>query len=193
MSGPRGGVGLVVAALLLAQAGGPPLRGAADADGRAAAPDAPAAEEEVARAAAVEAIQRARRRAGLADLARNLALERAAQAQADDLAVSGTFSHRGRDGRGPAERVADAGYGPVSAVGESLAHGMEPPELVVERWLASAPHREILLDARFSEIGIGVAAVHGSRPGHRMWVALFAAPAIARWAPGGELSRAGDE
>jgi uncharacterized protein YkwD len=68
-------------------------------------------------------------------------------------------------------------------VGEALAHGMEPPELVVERWLESPTHREILLDGRFSEIGLGVAAVAGSRPGHRICVALLAAPAVAPDAP----------
>ena len=191
MSGPRAGAGLLLGALLLAPSLAPPARGAEATDRPAAESDSAAAERESARAAALEAIQRARRRAGLPELARHAALERAAQAQSDALAANGDFSHRGRDGRGPAERVEEAGYGPLSAVGEALAHGMEAPELVVERWLESPPHREILLDSHFSEIGLGVAAVRGGRPGHRIWVALVAAPALAPDAPRADGPRVG--
>jgi uncharacterized protein YkwD len=45
------------------------------------------------------------------------------------------------------------------AVGETLAWGrgsLATPEAIVAAWLESPPHRRVLLEARYRDVGIGV-------------------------------------
>lgn len=136
---------------------------------------------EVRRSALLERINNARRREGEPSVARQAALERAAQRHAEDMVERRYFAHEDPDGRGPRERAEAAGYRSPRRVGEAPAWGdAVSAASTVEGWLGSAPHREILLDARYSEAGVGI-AVRRSRGGDRLyWVALFAAPAAHR-------------
>lgn len=143
--------------------------------------DGPEGALEVRRSALLERINDARRREGEPSVARQAALERAAQRHAEDMVERRYFAHEDPDGRGPRERAEAAGYRSPRRVGEALAWGDEMSAAsTVEGWLGSAPHREILLDARYSEAGVGI-AVRRSRGGDGLyWVALFAAPAARR-------------
>lgn len=56
---------------------------------------------------------------------------------------------------GVVQRVERAGY-PYVAVGENLAAGYWNPYEIVEAWMASEPHREIIMDPGFSAAGVSV-------------------------------------
>ena len=60
------------------------------------------------------------------------------------------------------------------SAGETLAwHGgwRTRPRKTVRRWMASAPHRAILLSRRFSRLGVGKARGRYGRAVATMWVA----------------------
>jgi uncharacterized protein YkwD len=82
------------------------------------------------------------------------ALHRAARAHSVDMVRRGYFDH------GPfAQRLRRFGVR-GRALGENLAYATEPgfsAGAVVRMWLASPPHRSVMLDPSFSRIGVGVA------------------------------------
>jgi uncharacterized protein YkwD len=121
-------------------------------------------------------VNEARRRAGRGALSHRAALELAASRHAADMVARGYFAHESPEGRTARERADEAGYGPALLVGETIAYGQRTAGAVVTDWLASAPHRRVLLDRRFAELGVGIAI---ARQGDRVkitWVAVAAAP-----------------
>ena len=60
-------------------------------------------------------------------------------------------------GRGPGERAVAGKYAFYS-VGENLAAGQRTAADVMEIWMESPPHREIILDSKWKEVGIAVRA-----------------------------------
>ena len=110
-----------------------------------------------------------------APLVLNAALTRAALAHSQAMARYVAFDHRGRDGSTPAVRVARAGYGDYSLVGENIAAGAMTPAEVTQGWLASPAHCENIMDPRFAEVGIGF-AVNLSSGELVYWTQDFAAP-----------------
>ena len=83
-------------------------------------------------------------------------LQKVAEDYACRMVTEKFFGHRDPvTGHGPAERVI-AGKYPFYAVGENLAAGPETPAEVMERWMESPSHRDIILDPNWKEIGIGV-------------------------------------
>jgi uncharacterized protein YkwD len=113
-------------------------------------------------------INRQRTAAGLAPLQTDAALTRAAQAWARTMAATGVFGHEGPGGSMPASRIAAAGYR-GTVVGEILARDFDTASEVFASWMSSALHRANILDADFSEIGIGVA----NGPAGTCWVLNF--------------------
>jgi uncharacterized protein YkwD len=84
------------------------------------------------------------------------------------------FGHRDpAGGHGPGER-AIAGRYAFYAIGENLAAGQETPTEVMKVWMQSPSHRAIILDERWTEIGISVR--HGGKHGI-YWVQEFGDPA----------------
>jgi uncharacterized protein YkwD len=71
-----------------------------------------------------------------------------------DMAVNDFLSHYGSDGRSPWERMTDAGY-PWPPAGEIISAGNSAASSVIKSWMASEPHRAILLDRDLCEIGVG--------------------------------------
>jgi hypothetical protein len=74
------------------------------------------------------------------------------------------FSHTSLDGRSFSQRILNAGYmrgqeqGPWN-VGETLAWGsgaLASPAQLVASLMASPPHREVILDGDYRELGVGV-------------------------------------
>ena len=107
-------------------------------------------------------INRTRQTHNLARLQENNALRRAAQRYSCHNANRGVISHRGSDGRYPPDRVEDVGYDFVF-VGENLAVGFREPAAVVEGWMNSPSHRELLLHETPEDIGLGIAAENALR------------------------------
>lgn len=98
-------------------------------------------------------------------------------ALAEDYACTmigdGFFGHvNPRTTMGLAERVAAAGY-EFDVVGENLALGMTTAAAIVDAWLESPAHREILLDAEFTHVGI---AARDDEVHHLYCVMILARP-----------------
>lgn len=115
-----------------------------------AAADLGRAEARAQAASVLHAVNAARRAHGLAPLRRGRRLGGSARAYALHMLRTGYFGHRAR------LRVACR----CRFMGEVLAWhtGRRPrPRLVVRLWLASPPHRRLLLSSRFSSLGTGLA------------------------------------
>lgn len=86
----------------------------------------------------------------------NHALARVADDYACRMIVEDFFGHTDPlTGRGPGDRAV-AGKYQFYAIGENLAAGQQTPAEVMEVWMDSPPHRAIILDAMWAEVGIAV-------------------------------------
>jgi uncharacterized protein YkwD len=112
-----------------------------------------------------------------APLAASRKLDAAAAAHARDMARRKYFEHRGSDGSEPRDRVRRAGY-QSRLTGENIAFGPESAEEVVAGWLDSPGHCANIMDARFEDIGVGLAS--GRKRGQIYWVQNFAVTAKGR-------------
>lgn len=119
-----------------------------------------------------------RRRKELMPVGRDGRLQRAARLHAEDLVKRRYFSHVSRSGRTVVDRARSARYLPRSgawSVGEVLAWLVQPrPTAVaaVDAWMASPPHRRVILQANFRDVGVGV--VGGNPVANRRSGATFA-------------------
>jgi len=96
---------------------------------------------------------------GLAPLRLDVRLLRAARSHSADMMRRQYFAHGSVAGR----VLAHGARGPV--FGEDLAWGTGvTAQWVVDQWLASPPHRAVLLRAGFRRIGVGIS--FGSFAGH---------------------------
>ena len=132
-----------------------------------------------ARGETIAAVNAARRRAGLGELAPQAALERAATGHAQAMLDGDFFGHEGPDGTTPRERADAAGYS-ARVLGETIAYGQRSADEVVAAWLDSPPHRRILLDREVTDCGVGVAVGREGRGVKIVWVALAGAPRKTR-------------
>ncbi len=92
----------------------------------------------------------------LTALTPNDALTRAAQMKADDMAAKHYFAHMSPGNITPWYWMEKAGY-TYSFAGENLAINFTDSKDAVTAWMNSEKHRANILDARFTEIGIGIA------------------------------------
>ena len=102
------------------------------------------------------------------------ALEQAALAHAQDMAVRSILSHSGHDGSTSADRVTRTGYR-WRIVGENIAAGPMTSEEVVEGWLNSPVHCSNIMNPNFTEMGVAFAVDRAGRFGI-YWAQVFAAP-----------------
>lgn len=109
-------------------------------------------------------------------LAAAASLEAVAREHADDMARRGYFDHTGADGSSPPQRVTRGGYAWTIA-GENLALGRMTAREAVDGWLASPGHCANIMDPRFTETGIALAAGR-ERERPTYWVQTFAAPQL---------------
>lgn len=86
----------------------------------------------------------------------NPLLTLAAQKKADDMAKKGYFSHTSPDGLTPWHWFQEAGY-VFKYAGENLAINFSDSGNVEKAWMNSLKHRENILNANFTEIGIAMA------------------------------------
>lgn len=93
---------------------------------------------------------------GVAALQLNAKLTAAAQAKAQDMAARNYWSHNTPEGNPPWIFVNNQGYSYLK-LGENLAAGFDNEQATINGWMASASHRENMLDPSFSEVGFGYA------------------------------------
>lgn len=111
----------------------------------------------------------------LAPVARSARLTKIASEYACLMIEEGFFGHRNPiTDRGPRERAIAGRYYFFYAVGENLAAGQETPAEVMQGWMESPLHADIILDPAWKEVGVGVRA--GGEDGIH-WVLEFGDPA----------------
>jgi uncharacterized protein YkwD len=101
----------------------------------------------------------------LPELHFNAKLARIAAGQAGDMVRGHYFSDQSLSGQTPLSRVLASGYAVhVSSIhlrtAQNIGYGTGPnatPAGIVEAWMLSPPHRQIILTAAFHDVGVGVA------------------------------------
>jgi len=91
-------------------------------------------------------------------------LAEVARLHSEEMARYNYFSHSGRDGSDPAQRVERAGYR-YRATGENIAGGQMQPEEAVAGWIKSPEHCANLMNPVFTEMGAAFAIDRGSDMG----------------------------
>lgn len=105
-----------------------------------------------------------RGRRGLPALWANRRLRKAAARHSRDMVRRRYFAHDTKGGRDWGMRLLATGYGSRARrwkIGETLAWGAghsSTPAWSVRSWLRSRPHRRVLFDPAFREVGIGLAS-----------------------------------
>ena len=113
---------------------------------------------------------------GLAPLAIDERLMKAADYRIRDMEEMSYWAHTSPDGRSPFDMLRPLGY-EYKIAGENLASGFETAEVLVESWMESKGHRDNIMGAQFEHCGIGI--IEGSTTGRAMGrsiVVLFARP-----------------
>jgi uncharacterized protein YkwD len=101
-----------------------------------------------------------RAQAGLARLASDRRLARAAAGFSDAMVRQGFFDHVSPTGSTMDQRIRAAGYSGAT-MGETIGWGagsLAAPAAIVQAWMQSPPHRAIIMDGRFHDVGLGIAA-----------------------------------
>ncbi len=104
----------------------------------------------------------------------NAALFEASRLHSEDMARYNYFSHSGRDGSDPAQRVERAGYR-YRATGENIAGGQMKPEDAMAGWIKNPPHCANLMNPAFTEMGVAFAVDRKSEMGV-YWTQVFGTP-----------------
>jgi uncharacterized protein YkwD len=163
---------------------------------------APALALQDARATLLCVIDAERGARGLPAVQQSAQLARAAQGHAADMVTRHFFAHVTPGGSTLGDRVAATGYLQGRrdwGLGEAIAWAQQPLDTaasLVRAWLASPPHRAILLDRHFREVGIGVAPglTDGSGQPGATAVLDFGfrtpSPTLARWRSATSCARA---
>jgi uncharacterized protein YkwD len=113
--------------------------------------------ERAAQAAVELSINGERADHGCGPLRMHAGLTRSAARQARLLLVEGELDHDAGSPMG--ERLHRAAPA-ATVLGEDLAWGTSSdaqPEVIVQAWMDSPPHRRIMLDCRFTQLGVGIA------------------------------------
>lgn len=111
-----------------------------------------------------------REKYGLAALKENEKLNSAALKKAEDMFSRQYFDHISPTGEGPDKIVESAGYEYIIA-GENLLLGnFKDDKEAVQAWMDSPPHKENILNNRYSEIGVAV--IKGVFEGENVWIGV---------------------
>lgn len=113
----------------------------------------PAAPELNERDRVVDLVNAERTAAGCGPVHVDERLAAAAQEHSQDMAEHDYLSHESPEGEGPRERADRHGY--PHLVAETVARGQQSAERVVETWMASDRHRDIILNCDRVAVGVG--------------------------------------
>jgi len=100
---------------------------------------------------------------GLHALSSNARLNAAADAHSADMVARGYFAHVTPEGASVTDRVRQTGYLGGSddwALGEDIGWGtgsLSTPASILQAFMKSPPHRRVILDRDFRQLGVGVA------------------------------------
>ena len=104
----------------------------------------------------------------------NATLGVTAQKHSEDMNAAETMSHNTpkgaihyKVGSSPFDRMKQEGYD-YGTAGENVAWGYSSPESVTEAWLKSSGHCKNMMNANFTEIGLGLEGTY--------WTQVFARP-----------------
>ena len=105
----------------------------------------------------IELVNDVRKDYGLSPLAHNWELSRVARYKSQDMHDRRYFSHTSPTYGSPFNMMKSFGISYQSA-GENIAMGYKTPEAVVDGWMNSSGHRANILNASFTQIGVGYVA-----------------------------------
>lgn len=120
----------------------------------------------------VDLVNKERAAAGLSALTVNTKLANVAETKAADLRDENYFSHTSPIYGSPFDMMKQFGIS-YTAAGENIAKGQRTPEEVMNGWMNSQGHRENILNANFTEIGVGYVT---DSNGTGYWVQEFIRP-----------------
>jgi uncharacterized YkwD family protein/spore coat assembly protein SafA len=114
-------------------------------------------------------VNKERAKVGVKPLQMDWELQRTARTKSCDMAQKGYFSHQSPTYGSPFDMMRQFGIDYRSA-GENIASGQKTPEEVMQSWMNSQGHRENILKADFTHIGVGYCV--GGQNG-TMWTQMF--------------------
>lgn len=114
----------------------------------------------------VRLVNEARAENGLRPLTASAEISRVARAKSQDMADNGYFSHTSPTYGTPFQMLTAFGISYKTA-GENIAYGQRTPQEVVTGWLNSPGHRANILNASYTQIGVGYVAAGN------YWTQLF--------------------
>lgn len=94
---------------------------------------------------------------GLKALAANWELSRVARYKSEDMSSDRYFSHTSPTYGTPFQMIQSFGLSYRTA-GENIAYGQRTPAAVVDAWMNSSGHRANILNASYTQIGVGYCA-----------------------------------
>jgi len=112
--------------------------------------------------AALAQVNAFRAKHGVKALVLDARLSRAAHMQSADQAGRGRITHYGRDGSKPMDRAARAGYR-AKIASENVASGQKSFADAMYYWERSSGHRQNLLRANVTAVGVGMAKAETGR------------------------------
>jgi len=103
----------------------------------------------------------------------NPELSKIARAHSANMAQQGKMEHK-LDDKTPFDRLRDAGY-KFSSAAENIAAGGDGAtmEMIMKAWMESKGHAANILEAEFTEIGVGIAR---DKEGQLYFTQIFAKP-----------------
>ena len=121
-------------------------------------------QQEVLRLVNVERTKR-----GLKPLTLNIKLSNVATLKSQDMINKNYFSHTSPTYGSPFDMMKQFGIS-YTAAAENIAKGQKTPAQVVNAWMNSSGHRANILNANYTELGVGIAK---SSNGTIYWTQMF--------------------
>lgn len=120
----------------------------------------------------VDLVNKERAAVGLSALKVNMKLANVAETKAADMRDQNYFSHTSPKYGSPFDMMKQFGIS-YTAAGENIAKGQRTPSEVMNGWMNSQGHRENILNANYTEIGVGYVT---DSNGAGYWVQEFIRP-----------------
>ena len=114
----------------------------------------------------VRLVNEVRAQNGLSPLTANWELSRVARYKSQDMADNRYFSHTSPTYGTPFQMIKAFGLS-FRTAGENIAYGQRTPQAVMNGWMNSSGHRANILNASYTQIGVGYVA-----DGH-YWTQMF--------------------
>ena len=114
----------------------------------------------------VQLVNEQRVQNGLKPLTENWELSRVARYKSQDMVDNRYFSHTSPTYGSPFQMIRAFGLS-FRTAGENIAYGQRTPQAVVNAWMNSSGHRANILNASYTQIGVGYVA-----NGH-YWTQMF--------------------